>query len=379
MGNFANYSNMTDLMTAIGNKIKALNGAYIFKGSIDFASLPATLASTMVGYVYNINEQFTTDSRFIEGSGKVYPAGTNVAIADVGSAGSPDLKFDVISSFVDVAAIEAAIAAVAAMIEAPFDATAAYSIGDFVTKDNVLYIFTSAHTANTAWNSSEVSQTTVLDIIAAVETTLNGKINNVSAMVAPEFDATSAYAIGDIVTKDGELYRFIAAHTASDPWSTSEVSGTTVETLIKSCESSISANTTAIGTIAGDLADAFDASTTYAIGDVVVYQNQLYKFTAAHTGAWSTSDVAVATVDDLISDLGTAVDGKIAVVAEDLADAFDSTAAYAIGDVVVYQNQLYKFTAAHTGVWNASDATAITVESLISAAEPDPLTTAQVR
>ena len=47
-------------MTKIGQKFSALTGAYIPKGNSAFASLHATPTSSMVGYVYNITDDFTT-------------------------------------------------------------------------------------------------------------------------------------------------------------------------------------------------------------------------------------------------------------------------------------------------------------------------------
>lgn len=52
-------------------------GGLVFKGSVAFASIPTTGMSD--GDMYNITNDFTTDSRFIEGSGKFCPAGTNIA------------------------------------------------------------------------------------------------------------------------------------------------------------------------------------------------------------------------------------------------------------------------------------------------------------
>ena len=70
---------------------------------------------------------------------------------------------------------------------------------------------------------------------------------------------------------------------------------------------------------------------------------------------------------------------KIAADAAMIAPAFDATAAYAIGDVVSYENGLYKFTSAHAaGAWDANDVSAVTVKSLIDAAEPSALTNEQV-
>lgn len=65
--------------------------AYIPKGSVLFASLPATLDETMLGWTYNISDEFVTDSRFVEGSSKYYPAGENIVVVEP-SAGV--YKFD---------------------------------------------------------------------------------------------------------------------------------------------------------------------------------------------------------------------------------------------------------------------------------------------
>jgi hypothetical protein len=55
---------------------------YKAKGSVAFANLPATLTSSMLGWVYNIYDDFTTDSRFVEGAGNEYFAGENVAVVE---------------------------------------------------------------------------------------------------------------------------------------------------------------------------------------------------------------------------------------------------------------------------------------------------------
>lgn len=37
--------------------------------------------------------------------------------------------------------------------------------------------------------------------------------------------------------------------------------------------------------------DTFSTSTAYSSGDLVVYDNKIYEFTASHTGAWTGTDV----------------------------------------------------------------------------------------
>lgn len=96
--NDSGYQTASDVATAIDQKI-----AMVYKpgGSIAFANLP-TLDVSHLGYVYNITDSFTTTSDFVEGAGKTFAAGTDVAIVDVGSSGSPSYKYNVFGSFVNL-------------------------------------------------------------------------------------------------------------------------------------------------------------------------------------------------------------------------------------------------------------------------------------
>ena len=64
-------------------------GALHWKGSIAFASIPTS--NLTVGDLYNITNDFTTDSRFVEGSGKECAAGTNIVWSD-------SSKWDILTS-----------------------------------------------------------------------------------------------------------------------------------------------------------------------------------------------------------------------------------------------------------------------------------------
>lgn len=88
---------------------ESIGAIYKPAGSIAFASLPA-LSADVLGNVYNITDAFTTTADFVEGAGNNYPAGTNVAIVDVGTGGSHSYKFDVLSGFVDLSAYRTAAA-----------------------------------------------------------------------------------------------------------------------------------------------------------------------------------------------------------------------------------------------------------------------------
>ena len=205
MSNFVDYSNAQAIMNRIAQKFNAVNGAYIFRGSIPFASLPATLTSDMAGYTYNITNDFTTDARFIEGSGFSYKAGTNVSVADLSTyaeatpAGSENpstegwyelingkyvlstdtevvvsktyyikttsVKFDINGAFFDIDEIDNKIDAVEDMIAPEFDPTQPYVVGDVVIYLNKLYKFKSPHTANDPWDPTEVDEVAVTDLV----------------------------------------------------------------------------------------------------------------------------------------------------------------------------------------------------------------------
>jgi len=173
MANYVSYSDLSQVVTKIKTKFQTLDGAYVIKGSKTFNQLPAinTITAGMVGYVYNLSENFTTTADFVEGAGKDYSAGTNVVIVNDAASGDPaSYKFDVVSSFVDVSSINDLIEAVADMIAIDdYDPTAAYAVGDIVKKDNILFKFKSAHTAGDPWSSSEVDVVDILTLISTAE------------------------------------------------------------------------------------------------------------------------------------------------------------------------------------------------------------------
>lgn len=98
--NDSGFQTASDVSTAIES---AVVGALKPKGSTTFANLPA-LAAGVLNNLYNITDAFTTTADFVEGAGKAYPAGTNVAIINVGTEQSPTYKYDVMVGQTDLSA-----------------------------------------------------------------------------------------------------------------------------------------------------------------------------------------------------------------------------------------------------------------------------------
>ena len=202
MSNFVSYENAQAILAKIAEKIDKL-GAVTFKGSVAFSGLPATPDSTMIGWMYNVNEDFTTDSRFVEGSGKKYKAGENVIVDDLSTyaavtpVGSENPSTEGWYELVNGKYVE--------------------STDTTVDPLKTYYAKTGIYKLDCAGQLVDIDA--ILDIICA-----------------DDFDATQAYAIGDVVKKDEKLYRFKAAHTANDPWDPTEVDEVDVVTLIKDAE-----------------------------------------------------------------------------------------------------------------------------------------------
>ena len=74
-----------------------ISAVYRPGGSRAFTALPSP-AEGVLGMVYNVSDAFTTTAAFLEGAGREYPVGTNVAVVADGGT----YKFDVLSGFVDL-------------------------------------------------------------------------------------------------------------------------------------------------------------------------------------------------------------------------------------------------------------------------------------
>lgn len=77
----------------------AVSTAWKAGGSKAPTDLTASLlVAANEGKVYNMSASGTTDSNFMEGSGKPYTAGTDIAVINAGTAATPDYKFNVLAT-----------------------------------------------------------------------------------------------------------------------------------------------------------------------------------------------------------------------------------------------------------------------------------------
>ena len=96
-------ASVTDDPTNNKTVVKMDTTVYRAAGDKTVAELTsALLVAANQGCVYNMTTSGTTTSDFVEGQGKPIAVGDNVGVVDVGTAGSPVYKFDLLSGFVDL-------------------------------------------------------------------------------------------------------------------------------------------------------------------------------------------------------------------------------------------------------------------------------------
>lgn len=79
-------------------RISAANArVYKPQGAVAFADLPVP-GQANLGFVYNVTDAFTTSDAFLEGAGRKYPGGTNVAAVQSGEG----FAWDVLGGFYDL-------------------------------------------------------------------------------------------------------------------------------------------------------------------------------------------------------------------------------------------------------------------------------------
>lgn len=136
-------------------------------------------------------------------------------------------------------------------------------------------------------------------------------VQNGLTIVAPEYDATQTYAVGEYVRYSGDLYRCTTDISTAEAWTAAHWEATDVGEELKSQSDTMgdlsnlttSAKTNLVAAIneaaqtggggggggAGVVANLYNSAETYAVGDYVIYEDALYRcITAIDTAeAWT--------------------------------------------------------------------------------------------
>ena len=213
MANYVTFAQLKSLLQEVGYKFKRLGSAYVTKGNITFANLPTPSANT-AGFVYNVTDAFTTTQNFVEGAGNAYSAGTNVAIVDV-----TPVNYTAVAS--------------------PVEGSTPKHEGWF-EKDGDVYFLTSDATVNsnkTYYTGVPGNTAYKYDVIANFVDVdgIGNRITTVGDNLAPAFDETENYEIGDVVVYEDVLYKCKTAHTAG-AWESNDFDEITIRDIVEAAE-----------------------------------------------------------------------------------------------------------------------------------------------
>ena len=252
-------ANSTDLVEsgAVKSAIDAaVSSAYRAAGDKTVSQLTsALLIADNKGCVYNITDSGETTADFVGGAGKPINIGDNVAVVDVGTAGSPSYKFDLMAGFVDL------------------------------TNYKTTFVGTLQQ-----WNNltaSEKEQYVVVNITDDDYPDLG--------ILAEAFSTSEDYVIGDYVTYLGEFYRFIHNHSAGS-WVASDATSVTVGDELKRLSGSDKSITAPYETS--------PATAAHENGTYIYYDGAVYLVTATIS------------VGDTLSDTGAGKNIEEAVLPE---------------------------------------------------------------
>ena len=203
-----------------------------------------------------------------------------------------------------------------------FDTTKTYRAGSIVRYggSDLLYIFRKAHVAG-PWDSSEVAAVSYAGgVVFPITEWLLDTWND----FAPQYDSTQTYAVGEYVCWNGPyLYRCTTAITTPEAWNGNHWLRVSLGGVAK-------AQSEKIEWLYGEIAQSFSTSATYSRGDFVTYNYRMYRFKEPHTGAWDSSHV-----DEVV------VGSQLKNLANSIAPRYNPSSTYKIGSFVIYGTALY--------------------------------------
>lgn len=343
-----------------------ISSVYKPAGSVAFASLP-TLAAGVLGNVYNVTDAFTTTNDFVEGSGKSYPAGTNVVVVNTGTSSSPTYKFDVLSGFVDLSG---------------YVPTSRTINGKALTGN----ISLSASDVGALPDSTTIPQGTVTSVRVQAGTGLS---SSVSTAQSTSLDTTISIASGyklPTTTEWGNKQDALATQTAyTSKGSATKVPQITTNTLgqvtgitevnitqptVNNSTITIQKNGTNVDSFTTNAASGKNINITLAKGDVGL--GNVDNTADLDKPISTATQTALDTKQNTISDLGyirnqvAKIDDKISGIdITDSGDSLPSAAGYSVNDTFLNKTDKKLYTV-ETPAWqlgpNVSSSSSITVD-----------------
>lgn len=196
-------------------------------------------------------------------------------------------------------------------------------------------------------------------------------LSNLVLNSASAYNNQTTYNVGHLCTYQSKLYKCIVAIDNPEDFNISHWLRTSVSEVVNQVSNRISAVSDRIDSSLSDLADEYDSTSAYITGDYVIYNDKLYIANQDISvpedfddTKWSVTNVT----DNLVNEYelpiatnnllggikvgdGLSIDNAgilstdeidLSVVENMIAEDFDSTKSYVVGDYCIYDNKLYK-------------------------------------
>lgn len=199
---------------------------------------------------------------------------------------------------------------------AAYSSSSTYNVGNYCTYNNKLYRCTTAISVSEAWNSLHWTQVTTGSELLAIKS----NISDVSEIIAPFYSDSATYAIGDYCIYNNHLYICNTNIQVAESWTAAHWTATDIAEELDDVQNDISTNVNNIATVntkvnnlTNSISDAYSSSSTYALGDLCIYNNTLYRCTTAITTpeSWSNVKWTATTVETEINNAISTVNAKL--------------------------------------------------------------------
>lgn len=136
-------------------------------------------------------------------------------------------------------------------------------------------------------------------------TRYDGKLKN---LMAAAYSTSATYAVGDYCIHGGSLYKCTAAIESAESWTAAHWTKVNLGDEIDSAKEDIAR-------LKLDIADVYDSTATYAVGDYCMKDGVLYRCTTAISTpeAWTSGHWTAVQVGDELGTLKGAINGKMPV------------------------------------------------------------------
>ena len=243
-----------------------------------------------------------------------------------------------------------------------FDFTTTYNRGDLTIDRTSLELYR-CNTDNTtgAWDSTKWDQVTVEVLLNAIDYAKD-------TSVAPLYDSTATYELGDIVMYNKELYECTTAISVAEAWDSTHWTKTDIFSQMPSGGGALSALSDVDLTNPSDEQDLVYNAT---LGKWI-NKTKVVTLTKAQYDLLPSSKLT-----DGIMYYITDLDINDYAKDSSIADLYDNTSTYAVNDIVMFENELYKCTTAVSVAedFDVNKWTSITVMDIISASITSVLNT----